>query len=198
LRITHHTAIGALAAIPVYDWSITGAVALFLASVVIDVDHFIFYIFHEKNFSISVRKFLSVYRGWSYYGPRIHVLHNYELVALLGVLAWIYRGVLVYLFVGAFLHLVCDQMDSYRMFRYMRVGTLIGDTVRYQGYLRARRQGDEKEYMIDRRDTWWNHLRSSLSKERFREAENTCGILKIYPEMPINNSGNRGIWEKFL
>jgi len=80
----------------------------------------------------------------------------------------------------------------------MRVRTLIGDTIRYQGYLRARRQGDEEEYMIDRRDTWWNHLRSSLSKERFREAENTCGILKIYPEMPINNSGNRGIWKKFL
>jgi hypothetical protein len=198
LKIAQHTVVGAWAAIPAYHWSITGAVGLFLASVVIDVDHFIFFLFRERNFSVSVRRFFSVYRRWSYYGPRIHILHNYELVVLLGALAWIYGGVLVYLFVGVLLHLMCDQADSYWMFRHMRVRTLLGDIIRYRGYVRASLRGDEKEYMIDRRDTWWSHLRNRLSKERFRKAENTCGILNIYPEIPINKSSNGGTWERLL
>lgn len=155
---------GVSAAIPVSLWSIPWASALFLSSVLIDLDHFLFYWFQEKEVSINVRQFLSDYRKWNYYGPRVQIFHNYEFVVFMGAIAFIYKGILLWSFAGVLLHLIYDQGESYYRFRYMRVKTLVGDVLRYKEYLDARRQGKEKEYMVNRRDSWRNHLRKSLSK----------------------------------
>jgi len=80
----------------------------------------------------------------------------------------------------------------------MRVKTLIGDVLRYKRYLRVRHEGGEKEYMIARRDTWWNHLKRGLSKEQFRKTKHQCGILNIYSETPINKAGNGGSWKRLV
>ena len=80
----------------------------------------------------------------------------------------------------------------------MRVRTFVGDILRYRKYLQARRRSLEQEYMIERRDSWWNHLRSSLSKERFSKNEQHCGILEIYPEIPINKSIDGSTWRGLL
>ena len=198
MKIRHHVVIGASVAIPISAWSIPGAVTFFLSSIVIDLDHFLFYWFREKEVSLNLRKFLSDYRKWSYYGPRVQIFHNYELVIFLGAIASIYKGILLCLFAGVLLHLICDQAESYYRFRYMRVKTLVGDILSYKGYLQARSQGREKEYMINRRDSWRNHLRSSLSKEQFKKTENQCGISEIYPEMSTDKSCDGGAWKRLL
>lgn len=198
MKIRHHAVIGASVAIPISAWSIPGAVTFFLSSIVIDLDHFFFYWFQEREVLFHPQKFLSAYRKWSYYGPRIHIFHNCELVVILGAISWIYGGMTLYLFAGILMHLTCDQLESYHRFRYMRVKTLIGDVLRYKRYLRVRHEGGEKEYMIDRRDTWWNHLKRGLSKEQFRKTEHQCGILDIYPETPINKAGDGGSWKRLV
>lgn len=195
MRVTHHAFIGASVAIPLSVWSIPGAVTFLFSSIVIDLDHFLFYWFQERKVLFHPGKFLSAYRKWSYYGPRIHIFHNYEFVVLLGACAWIYAGMSLYLFAGILMHLICDQLESYHRFRYMRVRTLIGDVLRYKGYLRVRHKGGEKEYMINRRDTWWNHLRIGLSREQFKKTERQCGIFDIYPESPINKADDTGSWK---
>lgn len=80
----------------------------------------------------------------------------------------------------------------------MRVRAFVGDILRYRAYLQARRKSKEQEYMIERRDSWWNHLKSSLSEERFRENERQCGILEIYPDIPINKSIDNSTWKGLL
>lgn len=198
MKIRDHAVTGVSVAIPVSIWSIPWAAALFLSSVAIDLDHFLFYWFQEKEVSLNLRQFLSDYRKWDYYGPRVQIFHNYEFVVFLGAIAFIYKGVLLWFFAGVFLHLICDQAESYYRFRYMRVKTFVGDILRYKEYLNAKRQGREKEYMVNRRDSWRNHLRTSLSKEQFKKTESQCGISEIYSEMPMDKLCDGEAWKRLL
>ena len=190
--------IGTLISIPLSSSSMIGASAFFISSVAIDMDHFIFYWFHQRAFFLYPRKFLLAYEKWSYFGPRVHIFHNYEMVLLLVAIAWIYGGLSWYWFAGALVHLICDQAESYKKFRFMRVRTFVGDILRYREYLHASRQSLEQEYMISRRDSWWNHLKTSLSDEQFIRNERHCGIFEIYPEIPIDKSNHSGTWKGLL
>jgi hypothetical protein len=189
---------GISVAIPVSIWSIPWAAAFFLSSMAIDLDHFLSYWFKEKAVSLNLRQFLSNYLKWDYYGPRVQIFHNYEFLVLVGAGAFQYKGIFLWVFAGVFLHLICDQAESYYRFRYMRVKTFVGDILRYKEYLNAKRQGREKEYMVKRRDSWRNHLRTSLSKEQFKKTENQCGIWEIYPEMPIDKLCDGEAWKRLL
>jgi len=189
---------GISVAIPVSLWSIPWAGAFFLSSVVIDVDHLLSYWFKEKKVSLGLREILSDYMKWDYYGPRVQVFHNYEFLVLVGTGAFQYKGILLWVFAGVFLHLICDQAESYYRFRYLRVKTFVGDILRYKEYLTAKRQDRVKEYMINRRDSWLNHLRTSLSKEQFKKTESQCGISEIYPEMPIDKLCDGEAWKRLL
>lgn len=198
MKIAHHAFIGAFSALPLVKWSLSGAICFWATSMLPDIDHFIFYFLHEKRTCFSLRKFISAYKNWGYFGPRIHILHNYELL-ILGLIVALQTGDLgFYLYGGLLLHLACDQVDTYRLFRYLRVKSLIGDILRYREYARARQAGRELEFMIIRRDSWWNHLHSKLSPDQLNEAKCKCDILRIYPEQPIGTAGDSSVWQKIF
>jgi hypothetical protein len=198
LKITHHAVVGAVAALPLMKWSLPGAIGFWTTSILPDLDHFIFYCLHEKRIYFSLRKFLSAYKKWNYFGPRIHIFHNYEILLLGLIIAWLMDGLAVYLYGGLLFHLICDQVDTYRLFRYLRVKSLIGDLLRYRKYVRACEAGREQEFMIFRRDSWWNHLRCKLAPDRLEAAKRKCEILNIYPEQPIDAACDGGMWQKIF
>lgn len=199
MRIAHHAALGAMVALPLAGRSPWGAAILFLSSVLIDIDHLVFYAFHERRLSFSDLKFLSAFSNWSYYGPRIMSFHNYETALLLGVCAWIVGGLFVFLFVGVLIHLVLDQMDGYVTFRHFRIKSIVGDIFRYREYMHALEQGKEKEFMVARRDSWWNHLRAHVPAEsRLAASREKCGILSLYSDIPVNSLQDFGEWRRIF
>jgi hypothetical protein len=183
LRISHHVVIGAVVALPLAKWSLPGAIGFWVTSILPDIDHFIFYCLHEKRTCYSLQKILSVYKNWGYFGPRIHIFHNYEWLILGLIIASQTGGFGFYLYGGLVLHLVCDQVDTYRLFRYLRVKSLIGDILRYREYVRAR-------------DSWWNHLHNKLPPDELNAAKCICDIFSTYPEQPINTAADSSMWQK--
>ena len=198
MKIAHHAVIGAVAALPLVKWSLPGAIGFWVTSILPDLDHFIFYCLHEKRIYFSLRKFKSRYKNWDYFGPRVHVFHNYELLTLSLIIAVQTGSLGLYLFGGLLLHLVCDQVDTYRLFRYLRVKSLIGDILRYRKYVRACQAGREQEFMIFRRDSWCNHLHSKLSSCQLNVIKCKCDILGIYPEQPISTVADSSEWQKIF
>jgi len=112
-----------------------------------------------------------------------------------GVVVWFVQGIASYIYAGVFLHIICDQIDTYRQFRCLKVRSLIGDLLRYRKYIHALRSGKEKEYMIARRDSWWNHLESSLPPKQLKNPAAKCEILKIYSEITISRKNVNREWK---
>ncbi len=188
-------AIGAAVALPILFFSTAGSISFFAASVLTDVDHLVFYAFQKKGFHFSFRKILFDYKKWDYFGPRIHFLHNYEAILISGAFSWYEPGITLYIFAGLFLHLICDQLDTYLNFRHLRVRSLIGDIFRFKKYIRALHIGQEKEYLTARRDSWRNHLESRLSPEQLKDATEKCEILNSYPEIAIRKGIDHREWK---
>jgi hypothetical protein len=196
LKVFQHAVIGTAVALPIMFFSAAGSVFFFAATVLADIDHLIFYAFQRSKGHSSFRTVLFGYEKWDYFGPRIHVLHNYEALILSGAFSLYETGVSLYLFAGLCLHLICDQVDTYSKFRYLRVKTLIGDILRFRKYIRAVNTGQEKQYLIARRDSWRRHLESRLSPEQLEDVSSSCDILNIYPEIAIHKEIDHNEWKK--
>lgn len=198
MKIAHHAVIGAAAALPIVKWSLPGAIGFWAISILPDIDHFIFYCLHEKKACFSLRKFITAYKNWDYFGPRIHIFHNYELLILGLIICSMTGGLVIYLYGGLLLHLICDQVDTYRLFRYLRVKSLTGDILRYREYVRACQADREQEFMIFRRDSWWNHLHSKLSPDQLEATKSKCDILRLYSEQPKCAAADSSEWQKIF
>lgn len=196
MKIFQHAVIGTAAAVPILFFSASGSVLFFAATVLTDIDHLVFYAFQKSRRHSSLRTILFGYEKWEYFGPRIHVLHNYEALILSGAFYLYETRVALCLFAGLCLHLICDQVDTYLKFRYLRVRSLIGDILRFRKYIRAVDTGQEKQYMIARRDSWRRHLESKLSPEQLEDVSGTCEILNIYPEIAVQKEIDHSEWKK--
>lgn len=173
------------------------AVIFFISSFIIDIDHYIFYSVQNRSYSLNVFMVTRDYKKWSYYGPRIMILHNYEFILLCFFIAYLYGGVFWYIAAGCLFHLSCDQIDTWVKFKIIRVRTLTYDVIRYNQYRKAKKQHLEKEYMIKMRDSWINHLKQKFSDEKFNQYVKKCGITSLYPEIPVKKSTNN-YWKSIL
>lgn len=199
MKVSQHALIGAAAAFPVGMHSIENALILFAASVLVDADHLVFYWVQEKANLKKLVKVVGAYEEWDYYGPRIHVFHSYEVVLATILWAWFAHSSLAYcVLAGLSLHLLCDQIHSYSCQRYIRVKTLFGDVVRYWEYRRALAEGRLRDYMLDRRDTWYNHLVQSFPGHKRTAAVKKCGILSLYPDVPIDTGKGTREWKRLF
>lgn len=198
MKVTSHIAVGAVLSIPVMLVEPEGAILFFLTSILVDVDHLLFYCFHEKTISVPLLQSIEIHKKWPYFGPRVHVFHNYETLLFTAIAAWIFGGFFIPVFLGVLLHLFCDQASSIHSARYLRIKSLFGDIIRYIKYTISRQRGDEKDYMTHRRNTWWNHLRKRLPGYRFESAKTQYGILYLYPDIPIKTSEDSGNWNRFF
>ena len=199
VKIIQHATIGCILALPVSAWSFSGALGFIAASILVDVDHFIFYSFQTRRLPWPGLEMESAYQRWSYYGPRVLVLHNYEALLFSGIVAAAFGGFSAYVFAGFLLHLLLDQVSGYALFRYLRVKTLTGDVLRYLRYLEASRSGREREYMLARRDSWQNHLCSLIpDRAKLESVLGTCGILSLFPDVPIDPAQKSAEWRALL
>ena len=128
--------------------SILGALIIFLSSIAIDIDHYIYFILLKK--SISLKKaydwFVIDRKFWLELSPqkrekfrkKILFLHGVEFLILLGVLAFL-SSFFLYIFIGVLFHLILDLIDLY----------LIGVPLKYkisQTYVLLHNLG-KKEYI---------------------------------------------------
>jgi len=196
VTIARHATWGVLFAIPAAIGSFGKAGLMVLVTTLLDVDHVLFFSYHNRRLPWSDPELLRTYREWTYFGPRVLIFHNYETLFLLGVGAAMLGGPVVYAFAGVLLHLSLDQYASYKAFRYLRVRTLAGDLVRYMEYRRAVRAGKEREYMLHRRDSWWCHLQSHLSDaEQLRKILDAGGILAWASDVPLGTKASARQWK---
>ena len=198
MKVNQHAAAGGAVAIILSRISVSGALVFWFSSVFIDMDHLLFYAAHEKKNAATSLKNVYAYRQWDYYGPRVHLFHNYETLVTLGYLAWVLGGGMLYLFLGVFFHLICDQAQTYWMYRFFRVRSLFGDIFRYAQYLKAKRRGRGREFIISWRDSWWGHLKRSLPNDLFNKRACTSSIFDLYPEVPIDKDAEAGSWCKWF
>lgn len=81
---------------------------LFLGGVLIDVDHYFDYVVFERQRSLNPLRFLNYYLDCKL-KRAVLILHSYELMAMLGLLAALtHNQVLIGYFVGAMMHLALD------------------------------------------------------------------------------------------
>ncbi len=198
MRIVHHTTIGVLAALPMSLASPAGALSFLGATILPDMDHLLFYVYHERKLPPPTITKTAVYHRWRYFGPRIHVFHNYEVLSALAVVAWLAGGIWTYIFSGVLVHAVCDQLETKIRFGFFRIRFLFGDILRYRQYIQVCREGGEKKYMLHRRDSWRNHLKKALPEDRLRKAETDCGILRLYPEEAPDDDADSSQWTRIL
>lgn len=198
MKTIHHTAIGALIAVPTSMVSPSGALSFLAATILADMDHLFFYVFHERKLPPTAFARAKVYRQWQYFGPRIHVFHNYEMLSVLAFTAWVFGGTWFYIFAGMMVHALLDQIETKYQFGFLRIRSLIGDIIRYLEYLRICRRGGEEQYMIHRRDSWKNHLKKAVPKHRLHQAEAACEILRLYPDVPHDVHADSRQWMRLF
>ncbi len=193
MRLEQHAAIGSAVALPLAFYSPAMAAALLASTVLIDVDHLLFYVALTRRVPTSPRAAVADYQRWKYYGPRVMIFHNYETMIAVGLCAWATNGILVAVLGGVLLHMLLDQVPGFLRHRFLRVRTLVGDVARYREYTRAVRAGREEDFMVSYRDSWWGHLRQSMTENEARGVSSACGILGTHPERPLR-AGDGGRW----
>ena len=87
-----------------------GFLLIFLASFLIDVDHYTYYVFKQKDFSIKHSfnwhvKNIGV-------GRKLHILHTLDFLLVLGLLS-ILNTYLLYIFIGFIFHMILDVIYMY-------------------------------------------------------------------------------------
>ncbi len=198
MKLLPHATAGAILSVPVFVWSPSGALIAFLSTTLIDIDHLLFYSLHTGRIPLAPPGPVSAYKKWSYFGPRVQLLHNYETLLVISALAWFYGGLFVYAFLGIAIHLIMDQAEGYSRYRFFRIRSLAGDFFRYRSYRKALRAGSEKEYLVAWRDDWLGHLRHVFGEEKGSEIGEKCGIFNTYKETGIDMSKTGATWRDLL
>lgn len=92
---------------------------IFLSSVLIDVDHYVYYIFNKKDMSLtnSYKHSMKQMR-WYFAMTRekqrkvfhgFFLFHGFEFIILLLVLGWFVSNIFLYIFIGVIFHLFLDN-----------------------------------------------------------------------------------------
>ena len=100
---------------------ITNLSLLFLSSVLIDVDHYLFYIYERRGFNLirAYDYFIIHKKKWEKFGkcvnynfpPSFFIFHGLEVLLLLFVLSFFFKP-LYFVFVGFSFHLLLDLFEQ--------------------------------------------------------------------------------------
>ncbi|MBT4165909.1 hypothetical protein HOE04_02635 [archaeon] len=121
----YHITIGAIASIILYlifQLTPLQTLIIFLASFLIDVDHYLYYIFHKKNLSLKNAHhwFIEKRKKWVKLTRKqkeehkhvIIIFHGIEYLIILIFLSF-YNPVFTFIIIGTLIHLVLDYIDLY-------------------------------------------------------------------------------------
>jgi len=104
-----------------FNISLTAGIMIFLASFLIDIDHYFYYVYKKRNLNpLTARKyFAKLERFWksrpkekSKYKYPIIIFHGIEFVLFLIILSYFYH-VFTFAIIGIILHLILDLIDCY-------------------------------------------------------------------------------------
>lgn len=107
----HHLLLGIIFAVILYIFGspIYGCILILLVSVLVDIDHYLFYINKTKDFSLihAYKKHLKLPE---HHKPVMHIFHTLEFHILVLILSFFYFP-LIYIFLGLALHSLTDIID---------------------------------------------------------------------------------------
>jgi len=111
-----HIVLGAIFSILLFfllDISLMNSLLIFFASFLIDVDHYLWYVFNKRDFSLK-RAF-----NWhvktkdkSKYIPFMHIFHTIEFIILLSILSFFFEIFLFFL-IGILFHSILDLISMF-------------------------------------------------------------------------------------
>jgi len=110
-----HALLGAIFSIilvilfPAIGW--LGAFVIFASSVLIDVDHYLWYVWKEKDWSLKKAYFYL--KNSKRKVKRMMILHTFEFLLLLGIASF-YSKFLFYILIGFVFHSIVDIIDMLR------------------------------------------------------------------------------------
>ena len=123
MLVKYHITLGAIISIILYlifQLTILQTFIIFLSSVLIDVDHYLVYIFNKKNLSLNnARKyFLERRKKWIQLVPKekqkikrhILIFHGIEFLIILLALSF-YNPIFIFILIGVSIHLILDYID---------------------------------------------------------------------------------------
>jgi len=80
---------------------------IIIGGIIFDVDHFIYHVFSEKNFSI--KEFARIHRQlFKTMTPRFYIFHTFEFIFVFLLAVYFYFPALIYLALGFLLHMISD------------------------------------------------------------------------------------------
>ncbi len=194
MTVKNHIYIGTAAAAPLSVISPSGSLLFLCVSLLVDIDHFLFFTWHQKKIILNPKSFIRTHEDWDYFGPRIHLFHNYETILIAILSAFVNGDIWLYFAGGIVFHLICDQVSTFHKYRFLRIRSLIGDFIRYRQYLCATRKGQEKKFIVAWRNTWINHIINAFPEKSPSQISTECAIMKTYPDKPFIASDDFGTW----
>lgn len=111
--------------------TLLGVIIIFMAAVLIDVDHYLYYVFKKKNLSLSkayqffVDQIGVAKRQKGHYHSPLCIFHTVEALILMIILAS-YSKIFLYILIGSLLHFVLDLYETFVVYKRhsLRVYTL--------------------------------------------------------------------------
>ena len=97
--------------------TLLGAIVIFMGAVLIDVDHYLYYVFKKKDLSLrrAYRFFIMqlhvARKHKEHYQSPLCIFHTVEALILMTVLA-LYSKIWLYVLVGSLLHFVLDLYET--------------------------------------------------------------------------------------
>lgn len=137
MKARDHVILGGIAAAGLFPWIGRHAIIFWLASVFIDIDHYIDYVYYNgfRNYSIkNMFKFHDLLATW-WKRPEflaIQIFHLIEVQMLIGIIGlWLNSQIFIMIFMGMIFHIILDTIYLYS-FRviYIRVYSLIEYIIR--------------------------------------------------------------------
>jgi len=113
---------------------------LFFSSVLIDVDHYLFYIYEKRGFNLrrAYAYFIEKKKKWNKFGNKVHnplpsffIFHGLEVLLLLFVLSFFFSP-LYFIFIGFSFHLLLDLMEQAVYSNKLQKISIVNDFLNYK------------------------------------------------------------------
>lgn len=107
----------------ILEWSL-----IFLASFLLDFDHYLYFIFTNKTFSLKKAYSVFIEKGKKFrslsklekreYVPGFYLFHGLETLVVLGLLGFFFSNYFYFILLGVAFHLVLDYIHCMQEFHY--------------------------------------------------------------------------------
>lgn len=106
-----HLVFGAIFSVILYitGFSVFSCVVILLSSILIDFDHYLYYIIKKKDFSLK-RAYIWHERLDKFHKPMMMVFHTVEFLILVLILSYFNR-IFIFIFIGMIFHSILDMLD---------------------------------------------------------------------------------------